>query len=317
MVKKKILVAIIISLALIGLISFIIVGVSASVDADKACDNKLKIEEINRVPKSPSVICLSPSFVEIMYRINCEDHIMAVTDGCDFPSDAKNLPNLGSSINLDWKLIEQLPIDIVMLTPAHTIEHVQSRKLGKKVIVGEVASLDSIINTMWKVGVQFNKSDLVEQWVMDLDLSLTVLKKKAALRDARGESAPRVLFVLDHSHDFSGKILVAGSKLFYNDVIVKAGGKNAYKGAVETFAMSFDELVALKPDIVIDVVPPVDLAQRSDCESKIKTTWVERFSNYDNLDKTPKVVVFSETWARRPGPRVVELINNVGKIVFE
>ena len=35
------------------------------------------------------------------------------------------------------------------------------------------------------------------------------------------------------------------------------------------------------------------------------------------FEKTPKVAVFADSGARRPGPRIVELINNVGKLVFE
>lgn len=314
--KKKLFIATAIATVLVVLIGAIIVGVACS-DTAEPMAKKLTLEDIDRIPRRPSVLCLSPSFVEIMYRINREDHIIAVTEGCDFPSDAKTLPNLGSSIDLDWELVEQLPIDVVMLTPSHKIEHARFAKLGKKVIVGDVVSLDSVINTIWTIGLLFNEEDFVEQWMMELDLALTVLKKKSVARDARGEEAPKVLFVLGHEEDFSGKIIVAGARLFYGDVIVKAGGVNAFQGAVETAAITFEELVALKPDIVIDVVPPVDLFQRLEYESKIKSSWEERLGKDEKNQQPIKVEVFSESWARRPGPRVIELINNVGKIVFQ
>lgn len=316
MEKKKIWVVSAFAAVLVILIGIIIASVAGSTSGGVAT-NKLRLEDINRIPSHPSVLCLSPSFVEMIYRIKSEDHIMAVTDGCDFPSEAKTLPNLGSSINLDMDLVEKLPIDVVMLTPSHTVEHAYFAKLGKKVIVGEVFSLDSIINTMWSVGQLFSKEDLIEQWVMELDLSLTVLKKKAVTRDARGESAPRVLFVLDHKPDFTGKIIVAGSKLFYGDIIVKAGGENAFQGAVETGAISFDELIALKPDIVIDIATPVDLSQRAEYVSKIKAAWEAKLNSNGQSQKHVNVEVFAESWARRPGPRVIELINNVGRLIFE
>lgn len=314
--KKKIFIATAIAVLLVVLIGVIIASVAGSTDTEPSA-NKLKLEDIKRVPRSPSVLCLSPSFVEIMYRIKREDHIMAVTEGSDFPSDAKSLPNLGSSINLDWELVEQLPIDVVMLTPSHRIEHARFAKLGKKVVVGDVASLDSIVNTIWAVGQLFNEEDFIEQWMMELDLTLTVFKKKAATRDARGEDTPKVLFVLGHEPDFSGKIIVAGAKLFYGDVIVKAGGANAFQGAVETAALTFDELVALKPDIIIDVVTPVDLSKLAESESQIKSSWEAKLKTVEQNQHPIKVEVFAESWARRPGPRVIELINNVGKIVFE
>lgn len=315
--KKKICIASAVAAALVVLIGVIIASVAGSTKSGDGAANKLKLEDITRVPRAPSVLCLSPASVEMMYRIKREDHIMAVTEGCDFPSDAKSLPNLGSSINLDWKLVEQLPIDVVMLTPSHRVEHARFAKLGKKVIVGDVASLDSIVNTIWAIGQLFNEEDFIEQWMMELDLALTVLKKKAAKRDARGEDAPKVLFVLGHEADFSGKIIVAGAKLFYGDVIVKAGGVNAFQGAVETAALTFDELVALEPDIIIDVVEPVALSKLAECEAEMKTAWERKLAEEGDSEQPIKVEVFAESWARRPGPRVIELISNVGKVVFE
>lgn len=317
--KKKMFVAVAVAVVMVGLIAVIIMNVAGSAE-DRVVEpssKKLTIDDFNRAVRSPSAICLSPSFVEIMYRIKCEDCILAVTEGCDFPSDAKTLPNLGSSINLDWKLVEQLPVDVVMLTPSHRVEHARFAKLGKKVIVGDVASLDSIVNTMWSIGQHYNEEDFIEQWVMELDLTLTVLKKKAATRDARGDAAPRVLFVIGRNKDFSGKIFVAGQKIFYSDVIKKAGGVNVIQDNVETAALTFDELVALEPDIIIDVVAPVDLSKLAECEAEMKTAWETKLAEAGNPEQPIKVEVFAESWARRPGPRVIELISNVGKVVFE
>lgn len=317
--KKKMFVAVAVAFVMVSLIVAIIMNVAGTAE-DRVVEplsRKLIINDFNHVVRSPSAICLSPSFVEIMYRIKCEDCILAVTDGCDFPSDAQNLPNLGSSINLDWKLVEQLPVDVVMLTPSHSVEHARFAQLGKKVIVGDVSSIDSIVNTMWSIGQLYNEEDFIEQWVMELDLALTVLKKKAATRDARGDDAPRVLFVIDRNKDFSGEIFVAGQKIFYSDVITKAGGVNVIQDTVETSALTFEQLVALKPDIIIDVVEPVDLLEQAEYESKIKTAWEAKLAESVGSEQSIRVEVFAESWARRPGPRVIELISNVGKIVFE
>lgn len=317
MEKKKLIFASLITIVIIAIIGYIISSYVACFDAAETTAKKITIEEINRVPRSPSVLCLSPSFVEIMYRIRREDHIMAVTEGCDFPTDAKTLPNLGSSIDLDWELVKKLPIDVVLLTPSHRLEHARFAKLGKKVIVGDVASLDSIINTMWSIGQLYNEEDFIEQWMMELDLSLTVLKKKAAIREARGDAAPRVLFVIGHNPDFSGEITVAGQKIFYSDVITKAGAENAVNVPAEIVDITFEELVAIKPDIIIDVVPSVDLLQQAEYVAGIKSSWDEKLNAEQNGKHSVRVEVFAESWARRPGPRVIELINNVGKIVFQ
>ena len=59
--------------------------------------------------------------------------------------------------------------------------------------------------------------------------------------------------------------------MFYGDVIVKAGGVNAFQGAVETAAITFEELVALKPDIVIDVrglAPQIPIPYKESLQEK-------------------------------------------------
>jgi ABC-type hemin transport system substrate-binding protein len=318
MKNKKLLVSVVIAFLLLVVIGLIIGGVAKSVgDSSKDASTSAGIENFDRKPRRPSVLCLSPSFVEMMYRINREDHITAVTDGCDFPSDAKSLPNLGSSLKLDWKLVEKLPIDVVLLLPNHSIEHAKFLGMGKKVIEGRVDSINSICDTMWAVGQLYNEEDFIEQWIMDLDLSLTVLKKKATMRDARGDATPKVLVVLNHNDDFSGEILVSGLKLFYSDVVKKAGGENAFQSAVETASISFAELVALEPDIVIDIASPVGIMDRHEYVSKKTQEWRTMLEKASTSEKQIKVEVFAESWARRPGPRVVELLNNVGKVIFD
>lgn len=327
--NKKVFSAAIVTFILVGLICFVIfsvVGSTNTFEEEQEFNNDvvvvetstgIKREDIKRVPNSPSVLCLAPSFVEIMYYIDKEDHIMAVTDGCDYPSDATTLPNLGSSLNLDWELIEGLPIDIVMLTQSHMVEHARFAQLGKKVIVGDVASLDSIINNMWALGQLFKEEKVVTQWMVELDQVLTDLKKKTVMRDARGDSAPRVLFILSHEPDFSGQIVVAGSKLFYSDVIEKAGGENAFLEAVDTAVLTFEELIALSPDIVIDIAVPSNLSQRAEFELDVKSSWDGKLKSLEQANRSIKFKVFTESWARRPGPRVIELIDNLGKVVFE
>ena len=78
-----------------------------------------------------------------------------------------------------------------------------------------------------------------------------------------------------------------------------------------------EELVALKPDIVIEVAAPVAYEQKAEYVAMIKSSWDEKLNAVKQDKHSIKVEVFAESWARRPGPRVIELIDNVGKIVFQ
>ena len=67
------------------------------------------------------------------------------------------------------------------------------------------------------------------------------------------------------------RITVCGQKSIYNDIIRLAGGENAYKGLAAYPRVSAEGILAIDPDVIVDLVP--DLHERGWKAGDLQAEW--------------------------------------------
>jgi len=76
----------------------------------------IKKDEIVEGTKTPQrIIALSPSTVEIIYQLEQEDHLVAVSRFCTYPPDVTNKPQVGGYLDLDFETLLKHQPDCVIL----------------------------------------------------------------------------------------------------------------------------------------------------------------------------------------------------------
>ena len=61
------------------------------------------------------IVSLAPNFTEILYAIGAGDKVLAVSDYCQYPDEARTKPRVGGPFNLNYERLVALGPDLVVL----------------------------------------------------------------------------------------------------------------------------------------------------------------------------------------------------------
>ena len=109
-----------------------------------------------------------------------------------------------------------------------------------------------------------------------------------------------------------GKIFLAGPQTFYSELILRAGGVNAFSDSLVPYpSVAGEGIIHLMPDIIIDLMA----ANKSLDPQRVSTDWKE-------LDMLPAVKLgavyaLSGTYVSIPGPRIVEIFNDLHRCISD
>ena len=62
------------------------------------------------------IVSLAPNLTEILYDIGLGDHVVAVTDFCDYPPEARTKPKIGGFSNPSLEAVAAMKPDMVVMT---------------------------------------------------------------------------------------------------------------------------------------------------------------------------------------------------------
>ena len=103
---------------------------------------------------------------------------------------------------------------------------------------------------------------------------------------------------------------VVGKDGFLNEIIMLSGTENVYQGDMPYPKIQLEGIIALNPDIVIDVITASNLTPEK--LEFLKKSWSEIEIN---AVKNGKVFVKTEDFWSLPGPRFVKIIEEIKSII--
>jgi len=247
------------------------------------------------------VISISPSITEMAYAIGLGDNMIAVSDYCDFPAAANLLPKVGGFINPNIEAIVRLKPDLVMLPLSNSRLIKKLDQLGINSLTIDSSNIKSIKNSILTMGKLTGHEQQASQVISEFEQTAEIIHQKI-----QNETTPSVLLVMGHSKNSAnvGNIFVAGQHGFYNDLIELAGGINAFTNkSLKIGNLSKEGILALNPDIIVDVFPEAD--DHNYDLANVKRQW-QSLSQL-NAVKNNRVHIIEESYATIPGPRLVLL----------
>jgi iron complex transport system substrate-binding protein len=93
-------------------------------------------------------------------------------------------------------------------------------------------------------------------------------------------------------------------------MISLAGGQNAYTGSIPFPAVSYESVISMNPQIIIDIV---SIEQNQPDPQTIKEQW-KYFSLVDAV-KNDRIYVFTENYTAIPGPRFVLTLEKIAQAI--
>lgn len=259
---------------------------------------KVDTNGINRI------VSLGPSATEILFAIGADKQLVACTDFCDYPAEAKTKASVGgfaaNSISLE-SIISYEPDLVYLFSGMHDSLIKPLQDMGISVYVSKAASVDDVKKEIIEIGTITGHLAEAEDVVKEMNIMLAEARNKSAEAKKNG-SSPLIYWQV-----WDDPLMTAGKNSFINDIITLAGGINIFGEENSDYPIISDEaVIAAKPQFIF-------ITKASDnysvTNNKIMFYAMKKDSgasvHYVNDDK------FS-----RPGPRCAEAVQDLTKILY-
>nr|WP_318706206.1 ABC transporter substrate-binding protein [uncultured Treponema sp.] len=250
------------------------------------------------------IVSLGPSATEILFAIGADKQLVACTDFCDYPAEAKTKASVGgfaaNNISLE-SIISYEPDLVYLFSGMHDSLIKPLQDMGINVYVSKAASVDDVKKEIIEIGTITGHSAEAEDVVKEMNLLLAEARNKSAEAKKNG-SSPLIYWQV-----WDDPLMTAGKNSFINDIITLAGGINIFGEENSDYPIISDEaVIAAKPQFIF-------ITKASDnysvTNNKIMFYAMKKDSgasvHYVNDDK------FS-----RPGPRCAEAVQDLTKILY-
>lgn len=257
---------------------------------------------LNGFPKR--IVSFAPSNTEILFAIGAGDQVVGRDALSDFPEEAIAVTDIGSTFeSLNTELIVSLEPDLVLAAEINTTEQVkQLEDLGLTVYyLKNPLTLEEMYGNLELVAELTGHQEEAVALIESLKARVAAVDEKIAPISSR----PGVFYELDATDP--AKPYTAGKGTFITQLIDRAGGYNIASDLDGYPQMSLEQVVAADPAFIIlgDArygVSPESIAQRP---------------GWENLSavKNENVLPFNDDLVSRPGPRLVDALEELAKLL--
>jgi iron complex transport system substrate-binding protein len=255
---------------------------------------------LDHVPQR--IVSLTPATTEILFAVGASSQVIGRDEFSDFPIQAKSLPSVGGSMGqYSTEQIVKLQPDLVIAGEINTPELVKSlQDLGLTVYyLKNPTTLDEMYAKVQLVG-QMTGHPTTEL--------IATLKSRVAAVDAKIATVtakPTVFYEIDATD--ANKPYTAGPGTFIDLLIQRAGAVNVGSTLKDQYPqVSLEQVVALNPSMIV----------LGDSLYGVTPAAVKARAGWQSIDavKTSAIFTFDDNLVSRPGPRLVDGLEQLAKI---
>jgi len=259
------------------------------------------ITKLESPPKR--IISLAPNITEILFALDLGDNVVGVTRFCDYPPEATKKEKIGGLVDPNLEKIISLNPDLIIGfrgNPIRLINRMQEFNLPVFVLEtgNTIDSVFTVIETVAQITwVEERADELLKPLMLQYKNILSALDRVNVI--------PKV-FVFLHGVG----LWTCGKNSFMDDLLNKAKGKNIAGNIKEKWLLfSQEQLIAENPDFILIL----SKSQEDFLKSK-KTISKGVYLKTLQAVVRDKVYFLDENLATRPGPRIIEALNNLARI---
>jgi iron complex transport system substrate-binding protein len=245
------------------------------------------------------IISLSPTNTEILFAIGAGDRVVGVTEYCNYPEEAEELPLIGGVSTVSIEKVVALEPDLVLgcaLNGKETV--VRLTELNVTVVSLNPESISEILDDIVLVGQLTGEEKNAASLVADMEQRLEEIKYQT--RDVKRLTVAHITW-----HD---PIWVAGGGTVQDELIEIAGGENVFSDKKDWETVSLEEFIDRNPDVII-----VSVGHGVAGTKPYDYILSEERLEVVNAVKNDRVHTINADIASRAGPRIV----NATEIVYE
>ncbi len=247
------------------------------------------------------VVSLSSNITETIYAIGAQDRLVGVSHDSDYPEDADGKSTIVTYEDFDLPSVVELTPDLVLASTEIHDQRIAAffDRYKMNLYFQDYETLEDIFTSIRVTG-QMLGHEVAANHLAD---SLSALTKLIADSTA-GQIKYNTAIVLGIN-----PITVVGGKSFMNDLLLKAGGKNAFGASTEKYpTMSAADFIKAAPEYVI--LPTTNDKAWNDLVAMHPEIQLNIPAAADKhiFQVEPEVIV-------RPGPRIVEGLSYLTRVL--
>ncbi len=258
--------------------------------------------KLDKIPQR--IISLAPGNTEILYTLGLADKLVAVTNYCDYPLEAKEKPSIGgfSTPNLE-EIVNHSP-DLVLATSIHESEIIPSlENRGITVFALDAKTLDEVLAAITLVGKITAQEKEATQIITEMQTRIKAVTDKT--EKLLQEQQPRVFYVVWHD-----PLMTAGLETTHDELISKAGGLN--------IASALSGYANIDLEVIIEANPEVMIASTTSGSSEDQIfQFLKNEPRLKDTDasKNDRIYLTDGNLVSRDGPRLVDGLELFAKII--
>ena len=250
------------------------------------------------------IISLAPSNTEILFALGLADRLVAVTDYCNYPPEAKTKPSIGGFSTPNIEEIVALSPDLVLATSIHENKIIpQLESKGLTVFALAPKTLDEVLASIKLMGEVTGKEKEADELLKKMqDRIKVVTDKTSSLPEAK---RPAVFYLTWHD-----PLMTSGVGTLLQELIQKAGGRNIFAEVIGTKSVDLELLVARNPQVMI---AGVGMGSGGDKTYQYLKT-ESRLQNTE-ASKNGRIYQINMDLTGRAGPRIVDGLEQFARCI--
>lgn len=255
--------------------------------------------------EAPSrIVSLAPSNTEILCALGLLDRLVGVDNRSDYPPEVQELPKVGRELEIDVARVAELKPDLVVASlsvPGVERNLPKLEAQGLPYVVIDPKSLGDVLGSLLSLGEVTGRQELAERLVQELGERMD----RTASLVSEAPARPRVYW------EWWPKPLITPGRLSWiTDMIEMAGGINI-------FAEFDQESLPVDEDMVFTRQPEVIVICWCGAERLVSPERIRARRGWDLLPagQRDRIYVVEEAPFGRPGPRLVEGLERVARMV--
>ena len=268
-------------------------------------DKKSIQKDQNSPPGKLQIVSLAPSVTEMLFVLGLGDSIVAATDHCDYPPEAKQIERVGGLGSPNIERLLALSPDLVIATDfEHNNVPEMLRKAGIEVLELEIGNIQEMFDAFEKIGSATGKTKRSEEIIatMRKDLKTVAKQHEKIPQDQR----KRVFVEI-----WDDPITTVGRGSFIHELITLAGGINVAGDLSQSY-------LHINPEMVIEWNPDVILVCSMNRTEQTATELAGRIGWGEITAVRQRQIIcdIPNDLMLRPGPRLIEGVKILAKKLY-
>ncbi len=244
------------------------------------------------------IVSLAPSITEILFALDLESRVVAVTNFCDHPPEAKGKPKIGGMSNPSLEAIVSARPDIVVITTDGNPKGIDVRlqQLGIRTYVFRATRIAELPDAIRDLGEVLDVEKEAEALASGIKSSMDeygVRGKRYASAVSLKEKKRKAIFII-----WPEPLIVAGPGTAVDDVLDLLGWENIASDTASRYPKySLEAIINRSPDVIF-------IGKMLENTQELSEKILKKLSMIDAVKEGR--VYYTGDALYRLGPRVVE-----------